>query len=133
MSYQVDEADDLLTARTDDHDGVAVVVLTGEVDMMTEEIGLAEVLAALGNAPGGLVIDLQAIEFFGSSGVKLLLAVQQEARAKAIPLAVAAAHHVVLSPLTATGVGPRFRLFPDLPAALRELAVAVRPELPAQS
>ncbi|USX53498.1 STAS domain-containing protein [Lentzea sp. HUAS12] len=98
--------------------------------MLTEEIGLDEVLSAVEKAPAGVVVDLREIEFFGSSGINLLLVARREAQARKIPLGVVAAQHVVLSPLAATGVDARLRLFPDLAAALRDLADPVRAELP---
>jgi anti-sigma B factor antagonist len=130
MNYRFDGATDVLTAHTTDHDGVAVVVLTGEVDMLTEEVGLGEVLAAVEKAPAGLVVDLRPVGFFGSSGINLLLIARRETEARNIPFAVVAAHHAVLSPLVATGVYGRLRLFPDLSAALRDLALSLRTETP---
>ncbi|MFD4636049.1 STAS domain-containing protein [Lentzea sp. NPDC058436] len=130
MSYRFDGPSDVLTAHTTDHDGVAVVALTGEVDMLTEGIGLDEVLAAVEKSPAALVVDLQAVGFFGSSGINLLLVARREAEARKIPLAVVAEHHVVLSPLAATGVDLRLRLFPDLAAALRDVEFPLRAESP---
>lgn len=130
MGHSFEGLSDVLTAHTTEHQGVAVVALTGEVDMLTEEAGLDEVLSAVEKARAGVVVDLQEIEFFGSSGINLLLIAQREARARKIPLGVVAAKHVVLSPLAATGVDVRLRLFPDLAAALRDLADPARAGLP---
>lgn len=118
---------DVLTARTSDHNGAAVVVLAGEVDLMTEAIGLNAALTALDRVPAGLVLDLQAVSFFGSSGINMLLTVHRLAQEQGVPFVVVAANHVVLGPLTVTGVDLYLRLFPNLPAALRDLAVPAVP------
>lgn len=117
-----------VTGRTADHGGIAVFELAGEVDMTTAEEPLAEALNLLGRAPAGLVVDLKAVSFFGSSGINLLLTVKEQVQRQNIPLAVVADQQVVLRPLTLTGVDTQFALFPSVANAV----VALH-ELPAQT
>ncbi|MCG8925028.1 STAS domain-containing protein [Lentzea sp. CC55] len=130
MNDQHNGALDVLTTQLVEDAGVVVVVMTGEVDMMTERSPLAQAVEALEHAPAGLVIDLQGVTFFGSSGMALLLTVQQEAYQREIPFAVVAAHHAVLTPLAMTGTDVLLPLFATLPDALA--AVRATPTVPSQ-
>ncbi|WP_329793959.1 STAS domain-containing protein [Lentzea sp. DG1S-22] len=120
----------MLTTQLVEDAGVVVVVMTGEVDMMTEHSPLSKAVEALERAPAGLVIDLQGVTFFGSSGMALLLTVQQDAQQREIPFAVVAAHHAVLTPLAMTGTDVLLPLFANLPDALA--AVRATPMVPPQ-
>ncbi|GHH40601.1 STAS domain-containing protein [Lentzea cavernae] len=100
------------------HGGIAVLVVTGEIDMFTETTPRTVVADALKRAPDGFVIDLRAVTFFGSSGINLLLSAQDEVEHLAVPFAVVATRDVVLRPLSLTGVDVLLPLFPSLPAAL---------------
>lgn len=122
---------DVLTADPADNDGIAVVTLVGEVDMTTDGSPLAATLGVLNGAPAGLVVDLQAVTFFGSSGINMLVAVQRAARSRNVPFAIVAAH-AVLRPLAMTGTDVLFLLCPDLPGALAAVR-ALPPSVPPQS
>ncbi|WP_218920598.1 hypothetical protein [Lentzea guizhouensis] len=52
------------------------------------------------------------MDFFGSSGINLLLAVQQQAWHNGVPFAVVAAHNAVVRPLQLTRTDKIFSLFP---------------------
>ncbi|MGB7111573.1 MAG: STAS domain-containing protein, partial [Mycobacterium sp.] len=54
-------------------DGLAVVSVSGSVDMLTAP-GLAEAIdSALANEPKGLIVDLTKVEFLGSAGISVLM------------------------------------------------------------
>jgi anti-anti-sigma factor len=124
MDNQLNGALDLLSTQVVDHDGVAVVVMAGEVDTMTQETPLTEAIDALSRTGAGLVMDLRAVTFFGSSGINLLVAVQQQAHRAGFSLAVVAAQPAVLRPLAITGVDTCLAIFANVPDAL----AAVRAE-----
>ncbi|MBY6348918.1 STAS domain-containing protein [Rhodococcoides corynebacterioides] len=59
-------------AVTDD-DGVCVVVVDGEVDMMSARRLGDVAFEAASSADGGLVVDLAGVTFLSSSGITVLL------------------------------------------------------------
>ncbi|MEU3648173.1 STAS domain-containing protein [Lentzea sp. NPDC034063] len=131
MVQQSGGALDVLTADPADNDGIVVVTLVGEVDMMMEGSPLAETLDIVNGGPAGLVVDLQAVTFFGSSGINMLVAVQRVARSRGVPFAIVAGH-AVRRPLELTGTDVLFLLRPDLPSALAAVR-ALPPVVPPQS
>lgn len=54
-------------------DGLAVVSVSGSVDMLTAP-GLAEAIdSALADQPNGLIVDLSKVDFLGSAGISVLM------------------------------------------------------------
>jgi len=54
-------------------EGLAVVSVTGSVDMLTAP-GLSEAIdTALAKKPHGLIVDLSRVEFLGSAGISVLM------------------------------------------------------------
>lgn len=71
-------ATDRITVSVEQRDGTAVIVVGGEIDLNTAptlEAALADVLA---DKPAGLVIELSAVDFMGSVGLRILVAGQEE-------------------------------------------------------
>ena len=71
-------APDSISTLVEDHDGVSVVSVTGEIDLVTApalEQALGTVIA---DDPTALVIDLSAVEFLGSVGLKILAATYEK-------------------------------------------------------
>ncbi|MFD5830148.1 STAS domain-containing protein [Lentzea sp. NPDC060358] len=121
MEHQSNEAADLPSSSTVDHDGIAVVALAGELDMKTSKTSLADTLLVLDRRPEGIVVDLHEVTFFGSAGISLLVSVRREAEVQGVPFGVVASRAVMRS-LTASGMSTRLPLFPtadDAVAALR--------------
>ncbi|HEX7304631.1 STAS domain-containing protein [Lentzea sp.] len=118
MSQQSDGAVQVLTARTTDHDGIVVVTIAGEVDRMTPDSPVLTAAEAVRRLPAGVVLDLNAVTFFGSAGVNMLAAVWQQAEAAAVPLAIVAGTRAVRMPLAISGVDVLLALYPTLPDAL---------------
>jgi anti-anti-sigma factor len=83
---------------------VAVVHVTGEVDMATETHLRATITTALETTPAALVLDLTGVTFFASAGLHVLVDVQHDATAQNLDLLVAADNRSVLRPLQITGV-----------------------------
>jgi anti-anti-sigma factor len=63
-------------------DGQARVRFVGELDMAEVERAHHEVIEALDQTAGALVIDLSALTFCDSSGVRLLFRLDSEAKAR---------------------------------------------------
>ncbi|MBW4721246.1 STAS domain-containing protein [Saccharothrix obliqua] len=89
---------------------VLVVSVAGEVDQDTAP----RVRAALRGRAAALVLDLSAVTFFGSAGIRVLLDAHREVAA----FAVVAANRPVLRPLEATGLDCHLPLCPSPAAAL---------------
>ena len=69
--------------------GPHVARLSGEIDLANAGAIEAEVLAALGDAPG-LVVDLSAVTYFDSSGLRMLDGLAGACASADIPLRVVA-------------------------------------------
>lgn len=117
MSRQSDGAVSTLTAHTVDRDGIAIVVVAGEIDMVTEDSPLHQALDAVRRGPAGLVIDLGAVSFFGSSGINMVLNVWRHAVSGSVPLAVVGGR-TVSRPLEMSGASAVLSLHPTLVEAL---------------
>ncbi|MFD9701057.1 STAS domain-containing protein [Lentzea sp. NPDC059081] len=113
MSRQSDGAVEVLTAHTTEHDGITLVTVVGEIDRMKPDSPLLQAADAVRRRPAGVVVDLDAVTFFGSAGVNMLAAVWQESDAQAVPLAIVASKRTVLMPLTISGVDALLALYPN--------------------
>ncbi|HUQ57209.1 STAS domain-containing protein [Lentzea sp.] len=118
MEQQFNEAADLPTPHTVDHDGITVVVLAGELDMKTAKTLLADTLLVVDQQPKGIVIDLHAVSFFGSAGISLLVSVQREAELQGVSFGVVAPGKAVTRSLTASGMNTRLPMFPTVADAV---------------
>ncbi|MCV7330096.1 STAS domain-containing protein [Mycobacterium cookii] len=65
--------EDPIQASIEDHDGVAVLSVRGDIDMGSASAFKSAIAEALAKNPAALVIDLLGVEFFGSIGVSVLL------------------------------------------------------------
>jgi anti-sigma B factor antagonist len=70
-----------LTYQTTRHRDVAVIALTGELDMAGAAQLELEIDRVLGDSPPpGLVLDLSRLDFLDSSGLRLLILADQRTR-----------------------------------------------------
>ncbi|XVS62267.1 STAS domain-containing protein [Actinosynnema sp. CA-299493] len=109
------------TTRTTDHDGVVVVTVTGEIDMSCEQPIRATILRQLDRRPAGLVLDLAAVDFFGSAGIQLVVEAVLRAERLDVPLVLATDRRTVLRPLEITLVNETVDIHPTLRGALAAL------------
>ncbi len=79
-----------LEIGTDLSDTTAVVHAVGEVDMSSAPKLRNAVLTACAavRGPASLVVDLTGVNFFGSSGISVLMEAQQQCQARRTPLRV---------------------------------------------
>jgi anti-sigma B factor antagonist len=105
-----------LNVATEERPGLAVVSLTGELDIA--EVGEVEVVLAAveGKRPPVLVLDLRGLEFIDSSGLRLVLEADMRARREARRLLVVpgpdAVHRVFLIAL----LDKRLEFVDDVPS-----------------
>ncbi|MGI5128515.1 STAS domain-containing protein [Pseudonocardia sp. CA-107938] len=91
-----------LTTRAED-DGVRIVSIGGEVDMLTSPQLRTLLLDELQSA-ALLVVDMEGITFLGTSGLAVLVELRDAARAADVPLRLVCTTRRVLRPLTIAGL-----------------------------
>ena len=111
-----------LTVRTDERPGALVVVVAGEVDMLTSpqlRMAIDEALVKLGDR--ALVVDLSGVTFFGSAGLQVLAVAAIRIRRAGEEAALrVVATHVALRPIQITGLDSVVRLYDTTDAALAD-------------
>src|ERR1700748_31770 len=84
-------------------EGLAVVAVSGSVDMLTAP-GLTEAIdSALAKKPKGLIVDLLKVEFLGSAGIRVLMKTR-DTLGESIPFCVVADGPATHRPLTLLGI-----------------------------
>jgi anti-sigma B factor antagonist len=95
----------ILSVEVQTMDGVAVVSVGGEVDLVSGRRLAEEIRRALdGDRVSSVVVDLGGTRFLDSSGIAVLLTGRREANAKGVGYRVEAAHGIVREVLVMTGV-----------------------------
>lgn len=110
----------LMTITRDDRDGCPVLVVHGEVDLSTGSRLMEAGSAALQEATGRpVVLDLSAVDFLSSSGLGLLVALDEEARRSGAPLRiVAAGTRSVIHPIRTMALDDVLTLFATVDEAV---------------
>lgn len=70
----------LLQIEAHDHDGLAHVVLTGELDLSTIDKVEQELVRVEGNGPETVALDLSRLTFLDSSGLRVIVSADKRAR-----------------------------------------------------
>jgi anti-sigma B factor antagonist len=111
---------DDFSAHESSVDGLAVVSVSGSVDMLTAP-GLAEAIdAALANKPKGLIVDLSKVEFLGSAGISVLMKTRDNL-GESTPFCVVADGPATHRPLTLLGINELMLLSRRLEDAVSKL------------
>ena len=110
-------APDPLTTLVEDHDGVSVVSISGEIDLVTAPALEQAIGAVIADGPSALVIDLSDVEFLGSVGLKILAATYEELGDSA-EFGVVARGPATRRPIHLTGLDKTFPLYPTLDDAV---------------
>ncbi|MET8998627.1 STAS domain-containing protein [Amycolatopsis sp. Hca4] len=115
-------ADDSLVVARRHIDGVTVLTVTGEVDLLT----VADFTAALGSVPPGpLALDLTGVTFLDSSGINAILRASGKVEAAGDRLLVIAdiadETDTVGRPLRLSGADELLTFAPSVTAALARL------------
>jgi anti-anti-sigma factor len=100
--------------------GLAVVSVSGSVDMLTAP-GLAEAIdSALAKQPKGLIVDLTKVEFLGSAGISILMKTR-DALDGGVSFCVVADGPATHRPLTLLGINDLMCLCRRLDDAISKL------------
>jgi anti-sigma B factor antagonist len=105
--------------QTSQVSGVQVVEVSGSVDAGTAERFEENLLPlAQGDNPQ-VAVDLEAVTYMSSAGLRILLAAQKAARAQGGEVVLVAMQPNVQEVFSMVGFDALFRLFPTLEQALR--------------
>jgi anti-sigma B factor antagonist len=98
--------------------GTALLRVTGEVDMLTSPALRSGVADALALQPQLLVIELNGIQFLGTSGLAALFEARDEASRRGVELRLVCSSRKVLRPLEIAGLIDLFQIAESVPGAL---------------
>jgi anti-anti-sigma factor len=102
------------------HDDALVLRVGGEVDISTVGAIGRECTSLMAHRRPGqdcLIVDLEAVTFFGSSGLTALVDCQHAAEEEGMDFRVVADNPVVVRPLESTGLIRCFDWYPDVDTA----------------
>jgi anti-sigma B factor antagonist len=104
-----------LSVETGEDRSLAVVHVTGEVDMLTTPLLRSTLIQQLDNGVRQLVVDLREVTFLGSSGLGVLVEALKAARRHDATLQLVCTSRAVTRPLAVTGLSQVFDIRDDVP------------------
>ena len=114
---------ELLAVEHEAHDDAVIVSVKGDVDSSTVGELASHLNTALGLASAQpvrpVVIDLQAVDFFGSAALNAVLDCHEGGKAGGTAVRLVADHDQVLRPIQVTELDRVFDIYPTLSAALQ--------------
>lgn len=113
---------DRITISVEHRDAIAVLAVGGDIDLSTAPALEAAVADVLAEEPAGLIVQLSAVDFMGSVGLRILVATQQQFGA-ADRFAVVADGPATSRPIQLTGLDETLSLYPTLDEAVTALRV----------
>lgn len=101
-------------------EGIAVIGVTGDIDLHTAP-QLREAIADVSDAAnGGLVIDLDRVDFLDSTGLGVLVAAWKKVRVQHGSLQLVCSDERILGIFRVTGLANVFSIHPTVTSACRE-------------
>ena len=94
---------DPITTSVSYSDGVAVIAVTGEIDLATIPALEAAIGEALAQRPAALIVDMSAVDFLASAGLQALVATHERVSGAAA-FAVVADGPATSRPIELTGL-----------------------------
>lgn len=107
-----------ITTAIERHNGCIVVSVGGEIDLSTAPAFEAAIDNALADEPPVLVIDLSAVRFMASAGLRILVTTHEKA-SRSAQIAVVASSSATRRPIELSGLDKLFSLYPTLDDALQ--------------
>jgi anti-sigma B factor antagonist len=100
---------------------VNVVELSGRLDMEAADADTPALQQALDQSLAGVVIDMGAVHFISSSGLRMLIATYQSAQDTGKPMALVRAQPSVYKIFKVSALDAMFRFFDNEAAAIETL------------
>jgi anti-sigma B factor antagonist len=116
-------AADPLTTSIAHREGVTVISIGGEIDLSTAPDFEAAIDGALDEHPLVVVVELSAVNFMSSAGLRILAATHEKL-CKSGQLAVVASNPVVGRAIQLSGLDQLISLYPSLVEALMKAQTA---------
>lgn len=115
---------ELLAVKREDRDDGIVVRVSGDIDSSTVgdlDSQLATALELASTHPARLlIVDLQAVTFFGSAGLNAVLTCHERGAAAGTSVRLVADHAQVLRPIEVTNLDRVLDVYPTLTDALQQ-------------
>lgn len=108
---------DAITTSVANRNGVVVVTVGGEIDLSTAPTFESAIATALVDTPTVLVVELSAVEFMASVGLRILAAARERLQ-DTVQLLIVANNPATRRPLQLTGLDRMFSLYRTLGDAL---------------
>lgn len=100
-----------------DHDGWSVVTVPGDLDYYSADGFARDLYEVVSGSAQNIVLDMAAVTFLDSTGLRVLLGAARDLRADGGDLRLAAPHDSVLRVIELTQVGPLLPTYPDVGTA----------------
>jgi anti-sigma B factor antagonist len=124
MSEADNEVEDLAVDVVREADAV-VVVVSGDVDLLTGNQLLDALISEVDRHEGRLIVDLDAVRLLSSSGLSALARADRAARERGVDLRVVAPSRITLRPLQITGMTEQLAVYASRADAMAEVAGTV--------
>lgn len=98
-----------------------VVPLSGRLDMAAAEAATDVIMDAVGSSPGGAILDLTAVDFISSAGLRLLILARRTAESEGKKLGIIGAQPAVYKIFKVSGLDSVFAFFKTEPEAVEGL------------
>lgn len=108
--------------RIQPRDGIAIVAISGSVDGLTAETLLSTLQSHVEDGHTRLVVDLAAVEYTSSAGLRALLATVKEARRRGGDLRLAQINPNVRKVLELSGFVTILKIFAEVDEAVESYA-----------
>ena len=100
---------------------VAILRLSGHLDVAATETQGSEIVDAAVQCKAGLILDLHAVDFVSSAGLRVILLAREKAESAGKPLAVICAQPSVYKIFKIASLDKAIRFFEDEADALQAL------------
>jgi anti-anti-sigma factor len=101
---------------------VRVVGLLGRLDINTTEVDAPVLQTALNDSAAGVIVDMDAVAFISSSGLRMLLAAERNARATGKRFALVRTKPLIYKIFKVAGLSEAFHFFDSEAEAVNALS-----------
>jgi anti-sigma B factor antagonist len=110
---------------------VVVITVAGEIDLLVADQLREALIEQINTCPEIMVVDLEGVRFFGSTGLTALALVQRAAHKRRVDLRVVATSQTTMRPLQITGMTSELAVYASRRDALADHSTGEPDLLPA--